>query len=62
MTQAAGSKSGPECELVMCEDKDGNIIARPRGKCPDGYIEKIAAKVERDGLTFRTPKVRVESE
>ena len=50
-------KDAPACRLVLCEDpKTGDIVARPEGKCPAGYVEKFAQKVTEMGLTFIVPK------
>jgi len=46
------SESGNACELVLCEDEDGNIVARPKGKCPDGYVEKMKLKIKDKGIIF----------
>jgi len=46
------SESGNACELVICEDENGNMIAKPRGKCPDGYVEVMKAKIKDKGIIF----------
>lgn len=52
------SKSGPQCELVLCEDPEtGDILIKPSGQCPKGYIEKIRDKAAAQGVTFIIPKV-----
>jgi len=47
-----------ECDLILCEDpKTGQIIVRPRGRCPKGYVEKIAKKMEsQDEIIFKVGK------
>lgn len=53
-----GSQLESACDLVLCEDPEtGEVIVRPRGKCPEGYIERIASKLEaQDKLKFKVPK------
>jgi len=56
-------KPGSACELVMCEDPEtGDLVVRPRGNCPRGYIEKLRDKAEKDGITFIRPKVQMRDE
>lgn len=50
MSKKSKPKSGPACELVACEDKDGNVVIRPKGKCPPGYVQKIATRIKSHGL------------
>jgi hypothetical protein len=47
-----------DCGLVVCEDPDtGEILIKPQGSCPRGYIERIKNKAKQDGVTFVIPKV-----
>ncbi len=51
------------CELVLCEDpKTGKLVAHPKGKCPAGWAERIAEKVENEGFTIRKAKVTIEED
>ncbi len=46
------------CELVLCEDpKTGELLVKPKGECPRGFLEKIRDKARQDGVTFLIPKV-----
>ena len=46
------------CELVLCEDpKTGDLIVKPTGKCPVGYMEKIRDKALEEGITIIVPKI-----
>lgn len=57
------SADSPACELVVCEDPTtGEIIVRPRGNCPRGFVERIRDKTSEHGLTFIVPKVRTKEE
>ncbi len=59
----SSARSEPECELVLCEDpQTGEILVKPRGKCPDGYIEKYRDKAQESGITFIIPKVKTREE
>jgi len=46
------------CDLVLCEDPEtGEIVVRPKGKCPEDYIEKTMKKLEKQPhLPFVFPK------
>jgi hypothetical protein len=51
------------CRLVLCEDPDtGEILVKPDGPCPKGYIEKYRDRCQQDGITFIIPKVHVREE
>jgi hypothetical protein len=53
------SESRPSCELVLCEDPDTHeILIKPKGECPAGYVERIRDKAAADGVTFLIPKVK----
>lgn len=57
------SKPEPKCELVLCEDpQTGEILVKPSGKCPPGYIEKFRDKAQESGITFVIPKVYTREE
>ena len=57
------SDSGTPCDLVLCEDpKTGELIVRPRGNCPKGYIEKFRDRAQEEGITFIIPRVRSREE
>lgn len=46
------------CELVVCEDpQTGEVIVKPKGTCPRGFVERIRDKTSQNGLTFIIPKV-----
>jgi hypothetical protein len=55
-------RTGPQmesaCDLVLCEDPTtGEIVIRPKGKCPRGYVEKVIDKLERqDEIKVYVPK------
>jgi hypothetical protein len=52
-------QQGEACELVVCEDPEtGEIIVKPKGGCPRGYIEKIRDKAAASGVTFLLPRIR----
>ena len=50
---------GSGCELVFCEDPEtGDLVVKPRGNCPRGYIERLRDKAIEKGIVFEFPKVR----
>lgn len=52
-------QSSSACELVLCEDPDtGEILVKPKGACPRGYIEKFRDKAQESGITFIIPRVK----
>jgi len=51
------------CELVFCEDpQSGDLIIRPKGDCPPGYMERLRDKALAEGVTFIIPKVHTRQE
>lgn len=38
--------------LTIVEDEYGNIIVRPDGKCPPGYVTRIKKSIRERGLIF----------
>jgi hypothetical protein len=47
------------CRLVICEDpKTGELVTKPDGPCPVGFVEKVRERCLEEGLVFLTPKVR----
>ncbi len=56
-------RSSQACELVLCEDPNtGEILVKPTGQCPPGYIEKMRDKAADQGITFVIPKVKTREE
>ena len=56
-------KTESACELVMCEDpKTGEVIVKPKGNCPRGFVEKLRDKASQNGVVFLIPKVRSREE
>jgi hypothetical protein len=52
-----GSTRQTGCSFVMCEDpKTGEMVVRPKGHCPRGYIEKAKAAIKERGLLFYDPR------
>jgi hypothetical protein len=49
---------GSPCDLVICEDPEtGEVVVKPKGNCPRGYIEKLRDKVQKAGkLVWYVPK------
>lgn len=42
-----------KCELVICEDPiTGDFVVKPKGKCPEGYIERAKEGIKTKGLVF----------
>lgn len=42
---------------MSCVDpKTGDFVSRPKGKCPDGYIEKAKEAVRTRGVVFVDPR------
>jgi hypothetical protein len=45
--------TGAACEMVICEDPvTGNLIAKPKGKCPPGYVERMKKNMATHGVVF----------
>lgn len=60
---SSSSKPDQACSLVLCEDPEtGELLVKPSGQCPPGYIEKIRDKAIDKGVTFIIPKVRTREE
>jgi len=56
-------ESESPCELIFCEDETtGELILRPNGPCPPGYVEKIRDRALRDGITIIVPKIHSREE
>lgn len=51
-------KAENACKLTICEDPEtGEIVVKPDGGCPRGYVEKIRDKVQAAGkLVWYVPK------
>lgn len=44
---------------MLCEDPETHeVVVKPRGACPRGYIERIRDRTASEGLTFVIPKVK----
>lgn len=37
------------CEVIFCEDENGNVIVRRSEKCPPGYYERFRRKIAKKG-------------
>jgi len=48
---------------VFCEDpKTGKLIVKPKGPCPEGYVEKMARRAQREEILFIVPRVKIVEE
>lgn len=62
-SQRSQPQPSQACELVLCEDPEtGELLVKPKGQCPDGYIERFRDKARQSGVTFIIPKVRTREE
>jgi len=51
-------ESESPCTLIFCEDADtGELILKPSGPCPRGFVERIRDKALQDGITIIVPKI-----
>jgi hypothetical protein len=57
------SSEAPTCKLILCEDpKTGEVIVKPDGPCPDGYVRKMRDRCQEEGITFLVPKIKTREE
>jgi len=51
--RAKKTETSTACEMVICEDPTtGNLIAKPKGKCPPGYVERMKKTMATHGVIF----------
>lgn len=58
MAKAKRSDESSPCDLVICEDPEtGEVVVKPKGNCPRGYVERLREKVQSAGkLVWYIPK------
>ena len=60
---SAKTKKKLGCKMVFCEDPEsGRLIVKPEGKCPEGYIERMSERVNKEGFLFVRPTSEVVDE
>ena len=51
------------CEMVFCEDPEtGRLLVKPKGKCPEGYLERFTQRVNKEGFLVVKPTAELVEE